>query len=459
MPDTDGDLQSLQRDLKRAAGMIMSAESLLIVTHIDADGITSGGIAARTAERLGLDYRVVFEPKLTEDSIELINCSGHDLVWVCDLGSGYVTEFTRGNMVITDHHVPDPRGPCGEGIVHINPHLYGWDGSYEACGATMTYLLSKEIDPANMDCSHLAMVGAVGDFQDSNESRLVGLNRIPLEDSRGMGIAVIEEDVRIFGRETKPLVSFLQYSTDPPIPGITDDPSGVRGTLDTLGVRYREDQSWNGLDPEQKRTIREELCSRLEPCLRDRLVGEVYTFPDMPSKGGLRDAKEFATVLNSCGRYDDAETGLRICLGDPDALDVAERNRNDHRRNISVAISLVKERDMVREGRFIRWFDAGSEIRDTVVGIVAGMLCNMYGEPHIPMIAFADAEDGTKVSSRADRSLVDKGLDLSVVMGTAARMVGGMGGGHNVAAGATIPPSKKREFLDIVEDLVCAQLD
>lgn len=459
MPDTDGDFRRLRDDLKKAADLLRSTESLLIVTHIDADGITSGGIAARTAERLGLDYRVVFEPKITEDSIELINCSRHDTVWISDLGSGYVTEFTRGNMVVTDHHVPDPRGPCGDGIIHINPHLYGWDGGFEACGATMTYLLAKEVDPVNVDCSHLAIVGAVGDFQDSNESRLVGLNRLPLQDAQDAGIAVVEEDVRIFGRETKPLVSFLQYSTDPPVPGITDDPAGIRGTLEVLGIEYRENQSWNSLRPEYRERIREEMCGRLEPRQRARLVGEVYSFPDMPSKGGLRDAKEFATVLNSCGRYDDAETGLRICLGDPGALDIAERNRNDHRKNISVAMALVKDRDLVRDGRFIRWFDAGSDIRDTVVGIVAGMLCNTYGAPHMPMIAFADAEDGTKVSARADRSLVDRGLDLSVIMGTASRMVGGMGGGHNVAAGATIPPSKKKEFLEIVEDLVCAQLD
>jgi RecJ-like exonuclease len=74
------------------------------------------------------------------------------------------------------------------------------------------------------------------------------------------------------------------------------------------------------------------------------------------------------------------------------------------------------------------------------------------------MIAFAEAEDGIKVSARADRSLGDRGLDLSVVMSTAAQLVGGFGGGHNVAAGATIPPGKEKEFLDAVEDIVASQV-
>ena len=40
----------------------------------------------------------------------------------------------------------------------------------------------------------------------------------------------------------------------------------------------------------------------------------------------------------------------------------------------------------------------------------------------------------------------------------ASERVGGYGGGHNVAAGATIPEDKKEEFLDIVEDMVRSQL-
>ena len=186
----------------------------------------------------------------------------------------------------------------------------------------------------------------------------------------------------------------------------------------------------------------------------------MYRFPNMPARTGLRDAKEFATVLNSCGRYDDAETGLRICRGDMTALKDAERNRADHRKHISSAMSYIRDNHLLRERRFIQWFDAGSEIKETVVGIVAGMVLSSGECPrNIPIIAFADSDDGVKVSARANRNLVDKGLDLSQVMKTASELVGGYGGGHTVAAGATIPPDKKEEFLDIVEDLVSSQVE
>ena len=93
------------------------------------------------------------------------------------------------------------------------------------------------------------------------------------------------------------------------------------------------------------------------------------------------------------------------------------------------------------------------------MGIVAGMLLNSDSVRHeLPMIAFAESDDGVKVSARANRELTDRGLDLSFIMKKASELVGGYGGGHNVAAGATIPEDKKEAFLDIVEDLVSAQL-
>ena len=120
----------------------------------------------------------------------------------------------------------------------------------------------------------------------------------------------------------------------------------------------------------------------------------------------------------------------------------------------------MKDNHLIRERKFIQYFDADDKIRDTVVGIVAGMLLNSPEcRRNLPIIGFVKADDGIKVSARANRDLVDRGLDLSSVMKTASELVGGYGGGHSVAAGATIPEDRKEEFLEIVEDLVSSQID
>ena len=470
MPATAGDLRRLQRDLDSAARTLRGAGSILIISHIDADGISAGAIADITAERLGKEHTVRFEKKISEETVEAINSSEEDIVWICDLGSGYLSEFEREGIIVTDHHVPDPRWRRKQtvldsfsGIAHLNPHSYGMDGSYEVCGAGMTYLLSKAVDPSNTDLAYLAVVGAVGDFQDSNHSGLTGMNRTIMADAEANGDMVVDMDLRFFGRETRPINQYLQFSSDPQIPGLSDNAAGCLQFLDSLGIRGKDGgrwRVWDDLTREERERATNSILELVGPEQESRAFGEMYRFPNMPARTGLRDAKEFATVLNSCGRYDDAETGLRICRGDMTALKDAERNRADHRKHISSAMSYIRDNHLLRERRFIQWFDAGSEIKETVVGIVAGMVLSSGECPrNIPIIAFADSDDGVKVSARANRNLVDKGLDLSQVMKTASELVGGYGGGHTVAAGATIPPDKKEEFLDIVEDLVSSQVE
>ena len=469
MQATDGDLGRMYKDIDRAADGLRKAKSVLVVSHIDADGISAGSIATMTVKRLGIEHRTVFLPKIDTDAIDMINNAPEDYVWVCDLGSGYLSEFTRSNLIITDHHVPDPKWRKKQTVLdsfadidHLNPHTYGRDGSYETCGAGMTYLLAKSVDPTNIDLAYLAVIGAVGDFQDTNHSKLVSINRDILNDAVSNGDVIAEDDLRFFGRDSRPLVQFFQYCSDPRLEGLTDNAAGCMDMLEFLHIPIKKDgrqRVWNDLDRDEKDRITDNIMELLSVEDQKRAYGEMYTLPKFEPGTGLRDAKEYATVLNSCGRYDDAVTGMRICFGEKDALKDAERNRADHRKHISSALAYVRDNHLIRERKFIQYFDAGDKIRDTVVGIVAGMLLNTPEcRRGIPIIAFVDSDDGIKVSARADRMLVDKGLDLAVVMKTASELVGGYGGGHNVAAGATIPAEKKEEFLGIAEDIVSSQL-
>jgi RecJ-like exonuclease len=77
----------------------------------------------------------------------------------------------------------------------------------------------------------------------------------------------------------------------------------------------------------------------------------------------------------------------------------------------------------------------------------------------VPILAFArKSDEETKVSARGTGTLVRKGLDLSRVMGEASAAVGGKGGGHDVAAGATIPAGREGEFVAAADRLVGEQL-
>ncbi len=83
---------------------------------------------------------------------------------------------------------------------------------------------------------------------------------------------------------------------------------------------------------------------------------------------------------------------------------------------------------------------------------------NYLVDPNRPLFVFSKGEGVLKISGRGTLYLVGRGLDLSQVLRTAAAKVGGEGGGHRVAAGATIPAGARDEFLSEADRLVAGQL-
>lgn len=517
------DIAGFERSAADAARALLDAASVSVVSHIDADGITAAAIASAALSRSGVEHTIRFVKKLDDAEIERINAESQERVWLVDLGSGSFSKLDRSRVVVSDHHRPDTSPP--QGMVdlfsfdshHVNPHLFGLDGAIEISGAGATYVVAKAMDPTNIDLAALAVIGAVGDFQDNAEGRLAGYNRRILKDAVASGRVNACTDLRLFGRETKPLHIFLQFSSDPallPVLRETQEASFYRADnaldvdrqlcvdfLSDLGVELKDGErwrSWGCLGKEEKKRVASELCIRMLDCGRGltairRLIGEVYVLDprlvDAPegwmAEGGgvdiaddevswhpnaraLLDAKETATLLNACGRHDRAEVGMAICLGDRgESLATALQEQDNHRIALRTAIRLVQEDPSfsVREDAelpSLRYFHGQDQIGDTIVGIVAGMLLGSPGVPDDrPLFAFAQAiEDGAtvKVSARGTRDLVRRGLDLAVVMKIASEAVGGTGGGHNAAAGASLPLGSEMEFLHQADEILRRQL-
>ena len=130
-----------------------------------------------------------------------------------------------------------------------------------------------------------------------------------------------------------------------------------------------------------------------------------------------------------------------------------------HRHNLVEGLQFVREEGIIKR-KNLQFFNARNGIRDTIVGIIANMLLNSEDvSSNLPLVGFAEKEDGKiKVSARGTEELVEKGLNLSAAMKKAAITVNGVGGGHNIAAGATIPKGKEEEFLDLLENEIKTQL-
>ncbi|MCJ7570831.1 MAG: DHH family phosphoesterase [Candidatus Thermoplasmatota archaeon] len=455
----------MEKRAKEVGDIIKNSKQIHIVSHIDADGLTAGSIAYKTLERLGKDFSIEFVKQLDEDVIKNIKDKNYELVWFTDLGSSVSTSYTDINMIITDHH------ECPENsnkFFHLNPHLFNIDGGFEISGAGTTYLVSKAIDRENMDLSALAIVGACGDIQDRKYGKLMGLNRDILMDGKKLEVIDPKIDIRYFGRETRPVYKLLQYANDPVIPGITGRESSCITFLQEIGIKLKDGDSWRrwiDLTKNERSLIISNIAQTLLVKgfgykITKKIIGEVYILEKEEEGTEVHDAKEFATLLNSTARYDKFDVGLKVCLGDRDKyLKKAKNLLLGHRANLVEGLQFAREEGIVKR-EYLQFFHAGNGIRDTIFGIVTNMLINSEDvDSNIPLIGFAFRDDGqVKASARGTEELVEKGLNLSAAMKKAASSLNGMGGGHNIAAGATIPKGKEEEFLDLLEEEIKNQL-
>ena len=457
---------ALSKLAQEPADAIRRQKDLILVSHVDADGLTAAGIMCRALERLSIEYKPLFFRQLDEAALNQIADQGSDLVIFTDLGSGMIKEICERGIpaVVADHHKP---AMCeARPLAHLNPHLVGADGATQLSGSGTSFILASALaSGGNRDLSALAIVGAVGDLQDMASGRLLGLNRHILEIGAKAGALSFSRDVKLFGRQTRPIYKMLEYSQDPYFPGLSGNEDACIAFLKEVGIRLNGEKwrRWIDLCQEEKAKVvtallNKGLRSGVASVKLERLIGEVYILLAEREGTELRDASEYSTLLNATARYGHADVGLQVCMGDREkAFGEAQKLLGQHRQNLVNGLKLVAASG-ITVMKSIQYFDAGDAILDTIVGIVAGMSFQMADRSR-PILAFATTPAGDlKVSARGTQDLVRSGLDLSDALSASARAVGGVGGGHNVAAGATIPPAAKQEFLELMDCAVGKQL-
>ena len=83
------------------------ARRILVVTHIDADGLSSGSIAFHALAAKGAVVSVRAIPDLDLRAIDSLKTDQFDFYLFTDLGSGMIEELTKAfgeNFLVVDHH-------------------------------------------------------------------------------------------------------------------------------------------------------------------------------------------------------------------------------------------------------------------------------------------------------------------------------------------------------------------
>ena len=178
-----------------------------------------------------------------------------------------------------------------------------------------------------------------------------------LEDAVEGGLVEVTKDFLFHGRETRPVHEAIALTYTPFIPGLSGAKDSTLAALSGAGLSLKDRGRWRNLaelSTEEKQKLLEVLTAFIgsnggSSAVVSELIGEVYSLRLEDMLTPLHDGREFATLLNACGRMDVTDVGIAICLGDRgQALSGAMRLMVEYRGKLNKAIQTLQSGDKVK---------------------------------------------------------------------------------------------------------------
>ncbi|MCK5548007.1 MAG: DHH family phosphoesterase [Thermoplasmata archaeon] len=426
---------------EEAARLLSKEKSVRIVSHHDADGIFSAAVLSRCLWRKGIDFHVSLVKSIDEDALEQLGKEGNRLTVIFDLGSGQVKALEKldSKVIVLDHHQTDTESSK---VLQINPHLFGMDGAYVLCGSMLSFLLSIAVDEKNWSDAILALAGGIGDKQHLGGFK--GPNSKIVERLVGSGELKVKKGLLLEGKVKGAVCDSIE-----PYFGIDETETGKLLKKLGIGLSARVEE----LGEKESRSLTSSLTLRLvEQGARseslENLVGDVYWF-----EREKRSANSLADDVNACGRLRREDVGIALLYGNDEAEKTVKELREEYEKKIMENLRKMQAEKAFKKDH-VQFFYCNEP---RIAGPLAGIAMQYFLDQERPTFALSVLEKNTKVSCRATKYLVGKGLDLGSACRDASSSVGGTGGGHTIASGALVPKGKEEKFLELVDGIVGTQ--
>ncbi len=408
---------SLQEGIEKAREFLDEGEEYRILTHYDVDGVCSAGIIAGYLQKKGKRFHISFFRNVDKNSIIEI-AKKEERVILTDMGSALIPHL-NGKILIVDHHQPLNGIKGKKGIIHINAHLFGYDGSYEACASTLSYLIVGERKYAKF-----FLAGVMGDKQ-----KIAGLNREVMNK-----LSIREERVLpLYGT----VLEALLYSIEPFFVGISGRRDRIQEILQKLKIRSTE--TVDKLTDEEKTKLGSYLALNL---LRNSKVPDAGKFISaMDFKVDGMSIRYLTELIDSACRTDNQSVALGYILGCREDFERMEVMRREYRGNVVKALYGMLEN--IFETKYIQYFYS----EDPYMVSTLSTIGSMYLLDPMKVTVGLHLGREISISARIHKNLANK-LNLGKILAKIASELGGNGGGHSVAAGATVPVDMEKKFLN-----------
>lgn len=409
-------------------------KEIMVISHFDTDGITAASIIIQALQRLDKKFTLKIIKSLEEEFLTTI--PKNKVVMFLDLASGLLKEIKEQEfeeVFILDHH---------EVIQEIPPEMNiinSWTYEKKICSAGIAYLFCKEINPENRDLAKLAIIGMIGDFMEDGIEELG-------EDLFREGEVKRRKGLLIYP-STRPLNRVLEYSSNPYIPEVTGDPSGVIEILRESGIEpiERRYPSIIELDEEKMQKLTTSIILRNPKTKNRKMIGDIFLINFFNK---LEDARELSAMINACSRLGRSDAALRFCLEISSIKKEVETIHAKYKQHIISGIEFFSNTKKIEGNKFVI-INARDQILDTVIGTITSITSNSpkYEEGTV-IVSLAYYGEKIKVSARACGR---NGRNVRDILARVMENIEGEVGGHEFAAGCILNKRDEEKFIEMLK--------
>jgi len=219
-------------------------------------------------------------------------------------------------------------------------------------------------------------------------------------------------------------------------------------------LKIKKETKIEELTTEQKKQLQSFLILKLVKIGCEKNILDTVIRPRYYSEIIGCELERFADLLDACGKGGNRGLGITISMGDKQAFEQGEILEKEYKQKILDELILL-EKEGIKEKKSFRYFYSKNS---SLGGVIGGIASNFIFDKKKPLISIVKKDDELHVSCRGNQYLVKNGLDLGIAMKEAASKLGGNGGGHKIASGATINIDKEKEFLETVDNIISKQI-
>jgi single-stranded-DNA-specific exonuclease len=402
LPDPS-EFRDMDAAAERLAEAVIGGETVTVYGDYDVDGATSAALMIRLIRMLGHDARYYIPDRLLEG----YGPSGEALVRLAGEGSSLIVTVDCGAMA---HEALKMAHEAGVDVIVVDHHK---------CSAELP-LAAALVNPNRLDESdtgaahgHLAAVGV---------AFLLAIATVRTLRARGYFETRKEPDLMS-------LLDLVALGTVADVAAL----HGLNRALVAQGLKVMARRENTGMAAliDASRLSRAPICSDLGFALGPR--------------------------INAGGRVGEATLGVRLLTTEDagEAREIAARLSalNEERRAIEAAVQEAAEELLsVQHNRAVTVL-AGKGWHPGVIGIVAGRIKEKTGRPSL--VIALDAEGGMGKGSGRSISGVDLG---AAIIGAREHGLLVAGGGHAMAAGLTVDPTKLDALAEWLDDRLAGQV-